>query len=347
MRSFFQNRFAQPFYDFLAFERAFQGEGTILFTREHSELPIFAVSVYLLFVFSVPVILKKPFRLKTTFAMWNLFLSVFSIIGTTRIVPHLYTALKDHGFRYTICNDPKLWYSNGPVGVWMALFIYSKIPELLDTVFLVLRKKQVIFLHWFHHVTVLLYCWHSLHTTAGPGIWFAAMNFMVHSIMYFYFFMTNIGFYAIMQPFAPFITTIQILQMIGGIICLTGVAHIQLYLGEKATCDVNSANWKLGLMMYFSYFVLFAVLFLQKYVFACGDKCAGVKKPRSVASSCPAPCPELHTTDASGFFHPSRQLKSREELQTELAELDARRATLQRALACVDDNSTNGVKKHN
>ena len=35
----------------------------------------------------------------------------------------------------------------------MGLFIYSKIPELMDTVFLVLQKKRVIFLAWFHHTT--------------------------------------------------------------------------------------------------------------------------------------------------------------------------------------------------
>ena len=36
------------------------------------------------------------------------------------------------------------------------LVISSQIPELLDTVFLVLQKKRVIFLHWFHHVTVMM-----------------------------------------------------------------------------------------------------------------------------------------------------------------------------------------------
>ena len=31
--------------------------------------------------------------------------------------------------------------------------LISKIPELVDTAFLVIQKKPVIFLHWFHHVT--------------------------------------------------------------------------------------------------------------------------------------------------------------------------------------------------
>jgi elongation of very long chain fatty acids protein 6 len=88
------------------------------------------------------------------------------------------------------------------------MFIFSKIPELMDTVFLVLQKKpvrstrtpphtavhhdaqltahlapQVIFLHWFHHVTVLLYCWHAYVAGTAPGLWFACINYCVHSIM--------------------------------------------------------------------------------------------------------------------------------------------------------------------
>ena len=62
-------------------------------------------------------------------------------------------------------------YLVGPTGLWVGLFIFSKFPELLDTAFLVLQKKRVIFLHWFHHTTVLLYCWHAYHNRIGPGIW--------------------------------------------------------------------------------------------------------------------------------------------------------------------------------
>ena len=66
--------------------------------------------------------------------------------------------------------------NTGAVGLWVCLFIYSKFPELLDTAFLVIQRKKVIFLHWFHHTTVLMYCWHAYHNTVSQGIWFAAMS---------------------------------------------------------------------------------------------------------------------------------------------------------------------------
>jgi hypothetical protein len=36
----------------------------------------------------------------------------------------------------------------GYPGLFVALFIYSKLAELLDTFFLLIRKSPVIFLHW-------------------------------------------------------------------------------------------------------------------------------------------------------------------------------------------------------
>lgn len=66
---------------------------------------------------------------------------------------------------------------------------YVLLTVEVDTVFLVLRKREVIFLHWFHHVTVLLYCWHAYHHSVAAGLWFATMNYSVHSIMYLYYFM--------------------------------------------------------------------------------------------------------------------------------------------------------------
>lgn len=49
------------------------------------------------------------------------------------------------------------------------VYCLHKVPELVDTVFIVLRKRPLIFLHWYHHVTVLLFCWSSFATESGSG----------------------------------------------------------------------------------------------------------------------------------------------------------------------------------
>ena len=104
-------------------------------------------------------------------------------------------------------------YFDGPVGLWVALFIFSKLPELLDTFFLVLQKKRVIFLGWFQHATVMIYCWHAFHNCIASGLWFATMNYLVHSVMYTYYFLMvfrRLRPYA--RAIAPFITSVQIIQ---------------------------------------------------------------------------------------------------------------------------------------
>lgn len=139
---------------FLNFEKNYKKDDLINWSSNHVELPIFASAIYLVMVFYAPSLIKKPFSLKRPLAVWNLILAVFSIMGASRTVPVFIKSLRI-GFGYSICGDVS--YLDGPSGLWMALFIYSKFFELIDTLFLIIHKRPVIFLHWFHHLTVLLY----------------------------------------------------------------------------------------------------------------------------------------------------------------------------------------------
>ncbi|CAG9571259.1 putative fatty acid elongase [Leishmania major strain Friedlin] len=164
-------------------------------------------------------------------------------------------------------------YRRNISGLLCLVFMFSKIPEMLDTAFLVFQKKPVIFLHWYHHVTVMLYCWHAWMSPTSSGLWFVSMNYSVHSIMYFYYFVAACGYSKLVRPVAPLITFLQIAQMVVGSIIAVYVFYMDQLGGG---CDCRSSNAKLALMMYVSYFILFSNFFRSRYM---------KKKPKSTSPS--------------------------------------------------------------
>ena len=254
-------------------ENAFQSSDLIAFMLDYPDIPITFTLLYLTLVLYVPQMLQDapPKNLKPAVAMWNLLLTMFSIAGGSVCIPRLLSIVQEQGFFASLCGASKDNYANGRVGFWVAAFLLSKIPELMDTVFLVLQKKDVIFLHWFHHVTVMLYCWHAYIMQPTTGLWFTTMNYFVHSIMYLYYFLTAIGARALVKPIAPIITTLQLVQMVAGII----ITVLGLLWTREGRCGADPINSRLGLAMYTSYFVLFALLFKKLYL---------SKKPRGTAA---------------------------------------------------------------
>lgn len=142
------------------------------------------------------------------------------------------------------------------------MFIMSKLPELIDTVFIVLRKQPLIFLHWYHHATVLIYCWYSYHEFASSGRWFMTMNFIVHSIMYTYYALRALKF-NVSQYVSKLITSLQLIQMIIG--CIVNY-KAWLIKSQNRTCAISDENIKYSFIMYFTYFVLFFQFFINAYI---------------------------------------------------------------------------------
>jgi len=137
---------------------------------------------------------------------------------------------------------------------WLTGFFFSKLVELGDSFWLILCNRNIIFLHWFHHLTTLWYVLYCMYFFPTSGAIFAFINLNVHSIMYLYF--SGSIHPKRLSVFPPHIITIaQIVQMIIGVV--VNLSHF--FICRPDVLDV------FGLAMYTSYFFLFYEFFQTKY----------------------------------------------------------------------------------
>lgn len=131
-----------PFYT--EFEKNYDGEYIRQWMSARWDMVFVCIALYGLMVWKGSSFVKKPLELRGPLAAWNIFLSVFSFIGMCRTVPHLLYMISTYSFKETICTQPFTSYGHSVSGLWTQLFMISKIPELVDTIFLVLRKVSLI-----------------------------------------------------------------------------------------------------------------------------------------------------------------------------------------------------------
>lgn len=248
------------------FEQNFKSTSYTSFAANNWPIAISVVIGYLLFITIGSKIMarqEKAFDLTMPLAMWNAFLCLFSFIGMCKTMPYLVGSILTSNYEDTVCANPVTSWGAGPTGFWVMLFCLSKTPELIDTVFIVLRRKPLIFLHWYHHVTVLLFCWSAYSSNAGSGLYFVAMNYTVHAIMYGYYCLQALRMCPKSFP-AVLITISQIMQMFIG----TGVCISCWYYNLTGkSCHNDSSNLIAGALMYGSYLYLFADFAVRRYIF--------------------------------------------------------------------------------
>lgn len=218
-------------------------------------------ALYIVIVFGGQQIMKsrERFELRSCLFLWNIGLASFSIMGASRCLPEFFTTLFTKGFRASVVDSS---FYDGASGFWVLCFSLSKIVELGDTFFIVLRKQQLIFLHWYHHITVLLYCWNSYSEQTATGRWYVTMNYSIHSMMYTYYALRAMKF-RIPKWVNIIITSLQILQMFVGTALGFYVLHLKL-LGIPV--HQTWRNLAMSMLVYISYFALFAHFFYTTYV---------------------------------------------------------------------------------
>uniref|UniRef100_A0AC34QJZ5 Elongation of very long chain fatty acids protein n=2 Tax=Panagrolaimus sp. JU765 TaxID=591449 RepID=A0AC34QJZ5_9BILA len=246
---------------------------------DHFYLTIQMSMLYVVVVFGLKFFMRKrqPFDLFIPLNIWNFLLSVFSIMGTIKLSSEFIGTLSNKGFVSSYCKIHD--FTSGDNGFWVYLFILSKLVELVDTVFLVLRKRPLMFLHWYHHVLTMIYAFYSYPVSPGFNRWGIYLNFFVHAFMYSYYFLRSMK---IRVPgfVAQLITTLQILQFVISVVILAHLGFL-IYI-QKVSCDFAPRIFVLASFMDITYLILFINFFLKSYVIGGGkSKYQSGKKQKS------------------------------------------------------------------
>ncbi|KAF8356186.1 hypothetical protein PRIPAC_97809 [Pristionchus pacificus] len=223
---------------------------------------------------------KRPaFELKWPLFTWNATLALFSLLGFIRLSEEFAHVLRTYpqldSISYTA--DPL-----EPIGLWC--FCFGASPrfargrggietrqesgdcltflELFDTVFIVLRKKKLIFLHSYHHAVVLVVVWHALKEAAASGRWFILMNYGVHSLMYAYYALAAVGV-RMPRAVSMVLTTLQTAQMFTGVAISFIVFYWKL---QRRIMQQSFENLFLCFAVYVSFAVLFSNFFNKSYL---------------------------------------------------------------------------------
>lgn len=198
---------------------------------------------------------RKKFDLRYPLFCWNMMLSLVSGVAAWIVLVDLVGELSRKDVVTTLC-DHSIYTKWSAIAV--AYFNATKIFEWGDTIFLIVRKRRVIFLHWFHHLLTMVYCWHASlfsYRADASGFFFAGMNLFVHAVMYLYFALAAID---IKLPYSVLITVLQTGQMVCGVILLA--------LTPKCA-DSWRENWHgncIAVFMYAVYLYLFAQVLFDK-----------------------------------------------------------------------------------
>ncbi|XP_050593834.1 elongation of very long chain fatty acids protein 6-like [Bombus affinis] len=246
------------------FEKNFVYSDALTTITNHYPNCFYYSAIYVILIFTGKYYMssRPKLELRGALALWNILLAVFSIFGFLRMSSEMYHVLSYYGFYHSVC-VPSFLTQDPVTAFWSLLFILSKIVEFGDTAFIVLRKQPLMFLHWYHHITVFLYAWLCFIETTAYARWNAVVNFFVHSWMYSYYALKATRF----DPpkwIAMMITTLQTVQMIWG--CFVTIMAYSYVKSGQVECHVKLQNAKIGLLIYLSYFILFGRFFKQAYM---------------------------------------------------------------------------------
>lgn len=229
------------------------------------EPALLVVVAYLVFVLVGPRVMssRPPLNMRSLIVAYNFAMVLLSVYMCAEFFLTTYSL----GYSYA-CQGVDWAYSTDPVSIRMVrvhwLFFISKILEVADTVFFILRKKnnQVTFLHVYHHATMILNWWLvAKYLPSGQSFFVGMINSWIHSIMYVYYGLAAIG--PSMQKYLwwkKHMTTLQLIQFVAII------SHTSYNKFMRTDCDYPYLYNSVTFYYTWSMMALFLHFFYTTYV---------------------------------------------------------------------------------
>ncbi|PWN25542.1 putative FEN1-fatty acid elongase [Jaminaea rosea] len=226
-----------------------------------------AIATYLAVLYGGSTIMKgrQPFgsSLKFPFLVHNIALTIGSGLLLAVMLEEIIPILRHGGFFYGICHEAA-WTSR--LETFYIINYYFKYWELIDTVFLVLKKKPLQFLHVYHHSATALLCFSQLHGKTSVSWFVIVLNLAVHVVMYMYYAASTLR---LRLPWKKAVTILQISQFFGAI----GVCVFAAYshwsskwgLSRHGGCAGKEYAAVAGVVCLTSYLFLFLGFYAKTY----------------------------------------------------------------------------------
>jgi elongation of very long chain fatty acids protein 4 len=223
------------------------------------------VLAYLAFVFIAPRLMERrpALDLKNLLIVYNF--TLVAVSGYMCVEFFLTATLM--GYSYT-CAPIDWTYSTDSLNMRLIsvswLFFFSKIIELADTVFFILRKKndQVTFLHVYHHSTMIINWWMAAkYVPVGQSFFVGMINSSIHTLMYMYYFLAALG--PDMQKYLwwkKYMTKLQLIQFVAV------VSHTGYNKFARTDCDYPWLYNTITFYYTWSMLVFFLNFYYQTYV---------------------------------------------------------------------------------
>ncbi|KAK0727155.1 GNS1/SUR4 family protein [Lasiosphaeria miniovina] len=224
---------------------------------------------------------RKPFKLHGPFLVHNFFLSALSAFLLALYVEQLLPTLYNKGTYYAICEAGGGWTK--PLVTLYYLNYLTKYVELLDTAFLILKKKPLTFLHCYHHGATALLCYSQLVGSTAVSWVPITLNLTVHVVMYAYYFLAARG---IRVWWKEWVTRLQIAQFVIdlGFVYFTSYTYFSNrywpWLPNVGSCAGEEFAALSGIAILSSYLVLFISFYAATY-----KKGPGARKKAATAAA--------------------------------------------------------------